>query len=112
MSAPKAHHHGLPGLGLGGEAVAGGLPAGQAIFRLNVPKDGDGDGADGREAEKKKPVMACFFCRERKIACGPPPPGAPRRCNQCTRRDLVCEYPKESRRGQHKRGTRAARVEA
>lgn len=32
--------------------------------------------------------------------------------SQCTRRDLVCEYPKESRRGQHKRGNRAARVEA
>ncbi|KAI0356790.1 hypothetical protein OH77DRAFT_1360424, partial [Trametes cingulata] len=62
--------------------------------------------------EKKKPIMACLFCRERKIACGPPPPGGPRRCNQCTRRDLVCEYPKESRRGQHKRGARAARIEA
>ncbi|OJT12207.1 hypothetical protein TRAPUB_11245 [Trametes pubescens] len=88
------------------------LPAGQAIFRLNMHKDGEGDGAEGRETEKKKPIMACLFCRERKIACGPPPPGGPRRCNQCTRRDLVCEYPKESRRGQHKRGTRAARVEA
>ncbi|KAI0771299.1 hypothetical protein BD413DRAFT_447802, partial [Trametes elegans] len=65
-----------------------------------------------REPEKKKPIMACLFCRERKIACGPPPAGGPQRCNQCTRRDLVCEYPKESRRGQHKRGTRAARVEA
>ena len=32
--------------------------------------------------------------------------------SQCTRRGLVCEYPKESRRGQHKRGARAARVEA
>lgn len=56
------------------------LPAGQAIFRLNMHKDGEGDGAEGRETEKKKPIMACLFCRERKIACGPPPPGGPRRC--------------------------------
>lgn len=56
------------------------LPAGQAIFRLNMHKDGEGDGAEGRDTEKKKPIMACLFCRERKIACGPPPPGGPRRC--------------------------------
>ncbi|KAL6302296.1 hypothetical protein BKA93DRAFT_737140, partial [Sparassis latifolia] len=66
-----------------------------------------------REPPKKKPVMACLFCRERKIACGPPVPGsAELRCNQCARRSLRCEYPKESRRGQHKRGPRAARVQA
>ena len=32
------------------------------------------------------------------------------RCSQCTRRGLQCEYPKESRRGQHKRGARAAKI--
>ncbi|CDO77719.1 hypothetical protein BN946_scf184969.g70 [Trametes cinnabarina] len=91
--------------------VPAGLTAGQGIFRLNMPREGE-DGAAEATGEKKKPIMACLFCRERKIACGPPPPGGPRRCNQCTRRDLVCEYPKESRRGQHKRGPRAVRVEA
>lgn len=33
-------------------------------------KDGAKEG-EGKKAEKKKPVMACLFCRERKIACGP-----------------------------------------
>ena len=32
--------------------------------------------------------------------------------SQCARRGLECEFPKESRRGQHKRGPRAARVAA
>ncbi|EIW51386.1 uncharacterized protein TRAVEDRAFT_61644 [Trametes versicolor FP-101664 SS1] len=74
--------------------------------------DSDGDRVKRRSPEKKESIMACLFCRDRKIACGPPPPGGPRRCNQCTRRERVCEYPKESRRGLHKRNTRAARVEA
>ena len=39
----------------------------------------EGEGGE-REPEKKKPIMACLFCRERKIACGPPPPGGPQRC--------------------------------
>ncbi|KAI0325830.1 hypothetical protein GY45DRAFT_182734 [Cubamyces sp. BRFM 1775] len=79
--------------------VPPGLTAGQGIFKLNVPNDAESEGADGSgatgaggtgsrssaggkgvEGEKKKPIMACLFCRERKIACGPPPPGAPRRC--------------------------------
>ncbi|KAI0649684.1 hypothetical protein C8Q79DRAFT_339726 [Trametes meyenii] len=101
-----------PGAGKGAGAGASAMP-GQAMFRLNMHREGSGEGADAPQPEKKKqPIMACLFCRERKIACGPPAPGGPRRCNQCTRRDLVCEYPKESRRGQHKRGTRAQRVEA
>jgi len=55
-------------------------------------------------AKKKKPVMACLFCRVRKIACAPPVPGGlETRCNQCARRDIACEYPKESRRGQYRR---------
>ncbi|TBU37657.1 hypothetical protein BD309DRAFT_1004808 [Dichomitus squalens] len=86
------------------------IAAVQAMSKLYMAL-GDGDG-EGKEPEKKKPVMACFFCRERKIMCRPPPPGGPQCCNQCTRRRLVCEYPKESFRGQHKHGARAARVEA
>jgi len=54
--------------------------------------------------KKKKPAMACLFCRVRKIACTPPVPGsAEMRCNQCARRDINCEYPKESKRGQYRR---------
>lgn len=47
----------------------------QAMFQLNLAL-GDGDG----KGPEKKPIMACLFCRERKIACGPPVPGGPRRC--------------------------------
>ncbi|KAH8080678.1 hypothetical protein BXZ70DRAFT_901342 [Cristinia sonorae] len=77
---------------------------GQAIFKLNTPPE-------VKEKPKKKPILACLFCRERKIACGQPLPGSVK-CNQCARRGLDCEFPKESRRGQHKRGPRAARVAA
>ncbi|KAA1472938.1 hypothetical protein DENSPDRAFT_765553, partial [Dentipellis sp. KUC8613] len=50
---------------------------------------------------KPPPFLACFFCRGRKIACTPPKPGNPdRTCNQCERRNLICEYPLVSRRGQ------------
>ncbi|KAI0658159.1 hypothetical protein C8Q70DRAFT_205350 [Cubamyces menziesii] len=102
------HHHTSSGTSGGGSGsskghgnVPPGLTAGQGIFKLNVPNDAEselgadgsgaagaggagsrsGAGAKGAEGEKKKPIMACLFCRERKIACGPPPPGAPRRCN-------------------------------
>ncbi|KAI0039979.1 hypothetical protein FA95DRAFT_1452543, partial [Auriscalpium vulgare] len=58
---------------------------------------------------RKKPALACLFCRERKIACGPPVPGSNNpSCNQCARRQRKCEYPTESRRGQHKRHPRPA----
>ncbi|KAG6876598.1 hypothetical protein C0992_012306 [Termitomyces sp. T32_za158] len=53
-----------------------------------------------------KPLMACLFCRGRKIACGPPPQGSDDpTCNQCARRGLACRYPTESRRGQRKKKT-------
>ncbi|KAF7342382.1 hypothetical protein MVEN_01827100 [Mycena venus] len=56
-----------------------------------------------KHVDKKQP-MACFFCRERKIGCQRPPEDEPdQTCNQCARRDRVCEYPTESRRGQHNR---------
>ena len=56
-----------------------GPTAGQAMFKLNMAV-GSEEGAEGKEPEKKKPIMACLFCRERKIACGPPQPGGPQRC--------------------------------
>ncbi|EDR05420.1 uncharacterized protein LACBIDRAFT_303095 [Laccaria bicolor S238N-H82] len=58
-----------------------------------------------KDGEQKRLSLACLFCRERKIACGRPSEDEPdQTCAQCLRRDLTCEYPKESRRGQHKRG--------
>ncbi|KIK96498.1 hypothetical protein PAXRUDRAFT_825895 [Paxillus rubicundulus Ve08.2h10] len=57
-----------------------------------------------KAGEQKKQALACLFCRERKIACGRPPAHSPdQTCNQCARRRIKCEYPTESRRGQHKR---------
>ncbi|GLB37979.1 putative GAL4-like Zn(II)2Cys6 (or C6 zinc) binuclear cluster DNA-binding domain [Lyophyllum shimeji] len=54
--------------------------------------------------EDGKPIMACLFCRGRKIACGPPPPGSgSTTCNQCERRHLKCKYPTENRRGMRKK---------
>ncbi|KAF8233666.1 hypothetical protein L208DRAFT_879138 [Tricholoma matsutake] len=53
---------------------------------------------------RRQPSLACFFCRERKIACGRPAEGSvDRTCNQCARRSFPCDYPTESMRGQHKR---------
>ncbi|KAG6811807.1 hypothetical protein H0H92_005730 [Tricholoma furcatifolium] len=55
-----------------------------------------------------KPIMACWFCRGRKIACGPPPAGSDDpTCNQCLRRGQACHYPTVSRRGQRKKKTDA-----
>ncbi|RPD75781.1 hypothetical protein L226DRAFT_388475 [Lentinus tigrinus ALCF2SS1-7] len=57
-----------------------GPTAGQAMFKLDMAVANGEGGENGKEPEKKKPIMACLFCRERKIACGPPPPGGPMRC--------------------------------
>ncbi|KAJ6533364.1 hypothetical protein B0H10DRAFT_1935444, partial [Mycena sp. CBHHK59/15] len=58
----------------------------------------------------KKQALSCFFCRERKIACGRPEEGSPDgRCNQCARRKIACTYPTVSHRGQHSRIKSAAR---
>lgn len=81
-----------------------------------------------KRSDEKKPLsLACFFCRERKIACGRPEEGnmdmackyvtdrlsivsdltkSTLRVSQCARRAYLCEYPKESHRGQHKRGVK------
>ncbi|KAG6895925.1 hypothetical protein C0992_011558 [Termitomyces sp. T32_za158] len=53
-----------------------------------------------------KPIMACLFCRGRKIACGPPPKGSnDPTCNQCARRGQDCQYPLINRRGMRKKKT-------
>ncbi|KAI9461449.1 hypothetical protein HD554DRAFT_2291475 [Boletus coccyginus] len=66
-----------------------------------------------KPGEQKKQALACLFCRERKIACGRPPAHSPdQTCNQCSRRRMKCEYPTESRRGQHKRRRKLMESEA
>ncbi|TFK61772.1 hypothetical protein BDN72DRAFT_777883 [Pluteus cervinus] len=65
-----------------------------------------------RAGEQKKQTLACLFCRERKIACGRPAEGSPDpTCNQCARRCFKCEYPTESKRGQHKRSKKKVLAE-
>ncbi|TEB28714.1 hypothetical protein FA13DRAFT_778974 [Coprinellus micaceus] len=70
---------------LGPGPTSPGQPASQALKRLLDPK---------------KPKMACYFCRDRKIACGNPGEGAlDRTCDQCRKRQLPCAYSTQSRRG-------------
>ncbi|KAF8189534.1 hypothetical protein K438DRAFT_1471913, partial [Mycena galopus ATCC 62051] len=58
----------------------------------------------------KKQMLACLFCRERKIGCSRPPADDPdQTCNQCARRKRKCEYPTESRRGQHTRNRQSSK---
>ncbi|GJE93153.1 Zn(II)2Cys6 transcription factor [Phanerochaete sordida] len=81
--------------------------AGSAAAAASTP------GAAGPAPSKKKPAMACLFCRERKICCGPPAPESEdRRCKQCVKRDQACTFPTECRRGQHKRTPRKATIHA
>ncbi|KAH9060424.1 hypothetical protein EDB83DRAFT_914941 [Lactarius deliciosus] len=67
--------------------------AGQGVLKL-----------PSRTRRRVPVVMACLFCRGRKIACRAPPAGsADPTCNQCSLRSLECEFPPLSRRGLHKR---------
>jgi len=67
----------------------------QSVFRFSP-----GSRIIPKQPHERKPVLACLFCRKRKIACGPAHPDADdRTCNQCSRRNLECTFPKESRRG-------------
>ncbi|KAJ7205763.1 hypothetical protein GGX14DRAFT_298897, partial [Mycena pura] len=61
--------------------------------------------ANARRPDSKKQVMACLFCRARKIGCVRPSEDAPdQTCNQCSRRKRTgCRYPTQSRRGHHAR---------
>ncbi|RDB15545.1 hypothetical protein Hypma_004283 [Hypsizygus marmoreus] len=65
-----------------------------------------GNPGDDPESSKRSPHnLACFFCRDRKIACGRPAEGSKDpTCNQCARREHPCDYPTVSMRGQN-RGT-------
>ncbi|KAN0141550.1 hypothetical protein V8E53_000012 [Lactarius tabidus] len=75
-------------------SLAPNLKAGQGVLKLPSTK----------RSARRKPAIACLFCRERKIACGAPQGGsADPTCNQCARRSRKCEYPTMSRRGLHKR---------
>ncbi|KIK05425.1 hypothetical protein K443DRAFT_91446, partial [Laccaria amethystina LaAM-08-1] len=58
-----------------------------------------------QKSERQKQQMACFFCRDRKIACGGPvsEDGDDKTCKQCKTRGKTCQYAAESRRGQHRR---------
>ncbi|KAK7046189.1 hypothetical protein R3P38DRAFT_3257662 [Favolaschia claudopus] len=56
------------------------------------------------DGHSQRQVLACYFCRGRKIACARPPPYSKNQtCNQCSRRGRECVYPPESRRGHHAR---------
>ncbi|KAJ7890126.1 hypothetical protein B0H14DRAFT_3429187 [Mycena olivaceomarginata] len=57
----------------------------------------------------KKQMMACLFCRARKIGCSRPSRGRPRPDVQCARRKRKCQYPTESRRGQHTRNRQSSK---
>ncbi|KAF7350093.1 Zn(2)-C6 fungal-type domain-containing protein [Mycena venus] len=89
-SPPNSHHVNT----FGQFPVAEDLRRWPQMFKINhVKKNG-----------AKKQMMACLFCRERKIGCSRPPEDDPdQTCNQCARRKRKCEYPTESRRGQHTR---------
>ncbi|KAH9961543.1 hypothetical protein BC827DRAFT_1202738 [Russula dissimulans] len=76
--------------------------------------------AVGRRAPKQRrgtravQPLACFFCRGRKIACGPATNlgSGDRTCEPCARRRLVCEYPAESYRGRRSPGSKTTTVKS
>jgi hypothetical protein len=63
--------------------------AGQGVLMLPLTK-------------QRERILACLFCRERKIACeaplGPPLGSTDTTCKQCARRSMKC-YPTKSQRG-------------
>ncbi|KAI0064271.1 hypothetical protein BV25DRAFT_1823237 [Artomyces pyxidatus] len=59
-----------------------------------------------RRVFKSIEPLACYFCRGRKIACGPLPGSHDKSCWQCVKRGMACIYPTESRRGQRRLSTR------
>jgi len=63
------------------------MPVGPAIPPLPSIK---------HHAWRRKPFVACVYCRGRKIACHPPTTGFDNRCGQCARRNRKCEFTHES----------------
>ncbi|KAF7315930.1 hypothetical protein MIND_00109800 [Mycena indigotica] len=113
--SPPAHGTVFGVEGEEGPAISKSLPAASTSRRdegsskRGTAKRRNTDPYDRRKRERskdkdkdKKPTVACYFCRQRKIACGPPITGlgmSMDACNQCQRRSLKCAYPSESRRG-------------
>ncbi|KAF7360708.1 hypothetical protein MVEN_00802700 [Mycena venus] len=62
------------------------------------------------EPTKKQP-LSCFFCRKRKIACVRTEGSSDLSCTQCIRRNLECQYPTVSRRGQRAQSAARKRLE-
>ncbi|KAI0301039.1 hypothetical protein B0F90DRAFT_1721164 [Multifurca ochricompacta] len=91
-------------------------PSGSVRTSLPPPAALDSTRRDvlGRRAPKQRRItravqpLACYFCRGRKIACGPPANlgSGDRTCEPCARRRLVCEYPAESYRGRRPSGSK------
>ncbi|KDQ05831.1 hypothetical protein BOTBODRAFT_182178 [Botryobasidium botryosum FD-172 SS1] len=78
----------------------------------SVLRFGSGSRAPVKQPHERKPVLACLFCRGRKIACGQLHVGSEdRTCKQCADRQFECVYPKESRRGFRKGKRKAAKEE-
>ncbi|KAK7043469.1 hypothetical protein R3P38DRAFT_3259497 [Favolaschia claudopus] len=62
---------------------------------------------DATPTARRPSTAACLFCKSRKIGCRKPEgDNANQTCNQCAKRDRVCQYPNENRRGQHARRRR------
>jgi len=76
-------------------------------FLLNSPKSPSiGLSSLPSNSSPQKKPLSCFFCRRRKIVCGPPLPGSiSKTCSQCRKRSLQCHFPSESRRGMRKKKT-------
>lgn len=62
-----------PSSSLPGGTLIPNQKAGQGVLKLPSTK----------RSARRKPAIACLFCRERKIACGAPPVGSA---------DTTCKY--------------------
>lgn len=99
---PEAAAPTTPPSGPPSPALVSMSPQDQVGRRATAPKR--------RRVTRAVQPLACYFCRGRKIACGPPtnPHSGDRTCEPCERRQLVCEYPAQSFRGRRSSGPKAA----